>query len=412
MYQQDSDGKCWSMNEQSSGLTTCHTHIQSTEHEPPNRPGNPAFEVDDRHVHLESHSNQCITDGGDDYSGNEDSTIKVLHSGTLYTYKFNAECTGLSYYDYFKIPKSAERSAQKYRCSSGPDAVHVEEGEELTWHTDGSIHGAGFVICMVADDANPITHRIQRDFPSQADAAFEVTSGVDDIHHIHLTKASNQCFTDGNNKYSNDEEGTLGVMKKGILRVLEFATECGSDYDTLTINGEVYQCDENTPDGVEVNVGDKIAWKSDVSVTDVGYTICLEVITPVATAVLMEACESPYQCSEGSRVFGEPCPDGKEYYGWKCSAFSSPNTCLGDPQNVNTCAKVKAFVDNACACPVITTTDQAAGDSVTSTQVCDPTLCADWDCDTWCRCFSVGDEQSGLYRDNGCDDDDESDCVC
>jgi hypothetical protein len=157
----------------SSGLTTCHAHIQSTEHEPPNRPGNPAFEVDDVAVHLESHSNQCITDGGDHYSRNEHSTIKVLQSGTLYTYKFNAECTGYSYYDYFEIPSSAERSAQKYRCSSGPDAVHVKKGEELTWHTDGSVHGAGFVICMLADPPLPTLS----DFPNQADAAFEVTSG-------------------------------------------------------------------------------------------------------------------------------------------------------------------------------------------------------------------------------------------
>jgi hypothetical protein len=299
----------------------------------------------------------------------------------------------------------------------------VKKGEELTWHTDGSVHGAGFVICMLADPPLPTLS----DFPNQADAAFEVTSGPPP-HDIHLTETSNQCFTDGNNDYSNQEDGTLRVMKKGILRVLEFATECGYDYDTLTINGEVYQCDVNTPEGMEVNVGDEIVWKSDTSVTKVGYTICLEATTtapesttptPVATAVLMEACESPYQCSEGSRVFGEPCPDGKEYYGWKCSAFSSPNTCFGDPQNVNTCAKVKAVVDNACACQglsaaaaVATAPAAASAGPATSTQVCDPTLCADWDCDTWCRCFSVGDEQSGLYRDNGCDDDDESDCVC
>jgi hypothetical protein len=43
---------------------------------------------------------------------------------------------------------------------------------------------------------------------------------------------------------------------------------------------------------------------------------------------------------------------------------------------------------------------------------CHPSNCNDWDCATWCKCFSDEDEETGAYEQAGCVDDGDESCKC
>ena len=83
---------------------------------------------------------------------------------------------------------------------------------------------------------------------------------------------SGNCATDGAGSHGNNEACTIRVTVAGTLTATEFNTESGYDY--VVIGSRRYQGTAG-PNGVGVGAGSTFTWRSDGSVTNSGWTICL-----------------------------------------------------------------------------------------------------------------------------------------
>ena len=83
---------------------------------------------------------------------------------------------------------------------------------------------------------------------------------------------SNGCATDGAGSHGNGEACTIQVNVAGTLSATSFNTEV--DYDYITIGSTRYH-DSTGPSGVAVAAGSTFSWRSDSTVTNSGWTICL-----------------------------------------------------------------------------------------------------------------------------------------
>ena len=101
-------------------------------------PANRAFDISGTGVEYVPGS-QCITDGADHYSNNEDATITVLRDGAINS---EGQFVTESGYDYLTI------DATRYSGSSAPMNVQVSQGDTLAWHSDSSATRHGWTICL------------------------------------------------------------------------------------------------------------------------------------------------------------------------------------------------------------------------------------------------------------------------
>ena len=86
---------------------------------------------------------------------------------------------------------------------------------------------------------------------------------------------ANGCATDGTGRHGNGEYCTVRVAVAGLLTATQFRTESCCDY--VTIGGNSYR-GSTGPSNVVVAAGSNFTWRTDHSVTNEGWTICL---TPV-----------------------------------------------------------------------------------------------------------------------------------
>jgi len=185
-------------------------------------------------------ANGCATDGVGKHGNGEDCTIRVTEAGTLTATQFDTE----SCCDHVTI------GGTPYRGSTGPNGVAVAAGSNFTWHSDFSVTNAGWTICWAPNPA-PLAVTVGDNF-CQIDA--------------------NGCATDGAGEHGNGEDCTIQVGVDGVLTATQFDTESG--YDWVNISGTRYQ-GRTGPNGVAVAAGSNFTWRSDFSVTNAGWTICL-----------------------------------------------------------------------------------------------------------------------------------------
>ena len=79
------------------------------------------------------------------------------------------------------------------------------------------------------------------------------------------------CATDGPGTYGAGERCTFQVNAAGTLTATQFQTE--RHHDNVTIGAHTFDGAVG-PSNVVVAAGSTIAWRSDHSVSDVGFTIC------------------------------------------------------------------------------------------------------------------------------------------
>ena len=91
-----------------------------------------AFDVSigSQHCVIEA---SCVHDGGDGYSNNEDCIMTTSKAGVVATERFYTE----SGFDYLMI------GGTKYSGTNSPNAIFVEKGTEIKWHSDGSVSYSG-----------------------------------------------------------------------------------------------------------------------------------------------------------------------------------------------------------------------------------------------------------------------------
>ena len=97
-------------------------------------------------------------------------------------------------------------------------------------------------------------------------AALRVTSGSE------FCQIDANCATDGAGAHGNNEACTIHVDVAGTLTATQFDTE--HEYDYVTI-GEISYHGSTSPSGVAVAAGSNFTWRSDGSVVNAGWTICL-----------------------------------------------------------------------------------------------------------------------------------------
>ena len=102
-------------------------------------------------------------------------------------------------------------------------------------------------------------------------AVFDVTSGSCKIN------TDDNCLVSSNypNNYDSSDYCGIEMIQSGKLNVEAFNTE--SSHDTLSVRSKKYSGNTNGPNGVVVQSGDMLYWKSDSSVTRSGFKICLTV---------------------------------------------------------------------------------------------------------------------------------------
>ena len=104
---------------------------------------------------------------------------------------------------------------------------------------------------------------------------------------------ANGCATDGAGDHGNNEACTIRVNVAGTLTAHQFDTESG--YDHVTIGGRSY-AGSTGPNGVAVAAGSTFTGRSDRSIINSGWTICLTA-NPRAMITLPEV-----------EVYGNPIP--------------------------------------------------------------------------------------------------------
>ena len=83
---------------------------------------------------------------------------------------------------------------------------------------------------------------------------------------------ANGCATDGTGRHGNREYCTVRVAVAGLLTATQFRTESCCDF--VTIGGTRYR-GSTGPRNVLVAAGSSFTWRTDHSVTNEGWTICL-----------------------------------------------------------------------------------------------------------------------------------------
>ena len=110
--------------------------------------------------------------------------------------------------------------------------------------------------------------------------------------------ANDDCVTDGPGNYGNGEAATMTVVKAGkLLMKGTFVTEAGCDY--LTLPGDSTEYGGSTPpaNGLGLNAGETISWRTDDSATRSGFTLC---VTPCAAGKFyLASSKSCTDCSQG-----------------------------------------------------------------------------------------------------------------
>eukprot|EP00492_Amphilonche_elongata_P004309 TRINITY_DN46_c0_g1_i9.p1 TRINITY_DN46_c0_g1~~TRINITY_DN46_c0_g1_i9.p1 ORF type:complete len:518 (+),score=95.37 TRINITY_DN46_c0_g1_i9:86-1639(+) len=209
------------------------------------------FDITDGMLYCEINENGCITDGAGDYNNGEMCEFTVKQDGKLNVPLFQVEAADWCEYDAFTIESVA------FCGNFSPNGRFVQEGMKMSWKTDGSETEAGFEICWTEQPTSEY---------------FEITDGI-----LFCEIDEDGCITDGNGVYGNNEECVITVKRDGKLDVLEFDVEyeVDCDFDAFIVDGLSY-CGSDSPDGVIVEAGQEMRWKSDISARQEGFKICWE----------------------------------------------------------------------------------------------------------------------------------------
>ena len=78
-------------------------------------------------------------------------------------------------------------------------------------------------------------------------------------------------MTDGDGDYGNSEECRIKALRPLVATATEFDTE--ENYDFLTVAGTQYSGSDG-PQGLPVDAGAELVWKSDGSVCKAGFKVC------------------------------------------------------------------------------------------------------------------------------------------
>jgi hypothetical protein len=122
------------------------------------------------------------------------------------------------------------------------------------------------ILFELRDRQNASIARKEVDIVVNKDALFQLLRGSC------IVSGDGQCFSDGSGdgqNYGVNEQCDVVATRPTQLHVVEFDTETCCDY--LTIDDLGYTADV---DGIFVETGTVIQWKSDGSVTGPGFTIC------------------------------------------------------------------------------------------------------------------------------------------
>ena len=247
-------------------------------------------------------SGMCITDGvSTSYGNNERCSISVLRSGTLYVsgvLALESCCDG------FRVP-STSGLLNTYSELNG---VQVTAGQVITWSSDFSVVGTGYVLCLTPEPTSspPPTSPTKAPtnpgesaaptptpaplmpgcLPLASDAALQVTAATpamlcggvgggggpqSETQGPCYTTNSGTCVTDGSGSYGNNERCTITVLRSGTLYI-SGTLSLESGYDGFTIDSSTTLLDTSTElNGFPVTAGQNINWRSDGSVTRSGY---------------------------------------------------------------------------------------------------------------------------------------------
>ena len=90
---------------------------------------------------VDEASGNCASDGPGVHGNNEACEIRVGSAGTLDATEFNTE-TG---YDYITLLD------ERYEGTTAPHNIPVQDGQNFSWLSDGSITNTGWTICLTPD---------------------------------------------------------------------------------------------------------------------------------------------------------------------------------------------------------------------------------------------------------------------
>ena len=272
----------------------------------------------------------CITDGGGNYANGETCVFTVARSVQLVVMSFDTE----RYFDTLTVD-GIRYSGTMADVSSGIDGTSVTVGSQITWTSDTSNVGAGFVVCGVASGTgfllptaptplqptalptspttapttaptslptsssptSPTTPRptLSPTSPTAAPSTTSPTSAAPTVWVSPFVLASGaqygcavvgnggapgSCITDGPGNYANDERCNFTVVRTVQLVVVSFDTEAG--FDALTVNSHAYSGTmmyvSSSLNGVQVTAGSQITWISDYvnlgNILHSGYMVC------------------------------------------------------------------------------------------------------------------------------------------
>jgi len=192
-----------------------------------------------------SNDGRCITDGVGGYGHNENCEIRTLRPLVATATEYDIEHG----YDFLMV------AGVKYMGADGPQGLQLDQGAELEWKSDFSVGKGGFTVC-----ATPVSE------------LWEIVSGFE------FCQISNDglCITDGVGGYGHNENCEIKTLRPLVIETTEYDIEHG--YDFLTVAGVEYMGADG-PQGVELDHGAELVWKSDHAVSRGGFTVCA---TPVS----------------------------------------------------------------------------------------------------------------------------------
>lgn len=109
---------------------------------------------------------------------------------------------------------------------------------------------------------------------------FALCAGYPSARHDAFVSDSGDCVVEGDcvsspffpNNYKSGDNCFITTLRAGILGVSHFNTQ--ANRDVFALHGMVYSGFKG-PDGVAVGIGEKISWRTDSTVTDNGWKVCL-----------------------------------------------------------------------------------------------------------------------------------------
>jgi len=193
-----------------------------------------------------SNDGHCITDGVGGYGHNENCEIRTLRPLVATATEYDIEHG----FDFLMV------AGVKYMGADGPQRLQLDQGAKLEWKSDLSVAKGGFTVC-----ATPVSE------------LWEIVSGFESC------QISNDglCITDGVGGYGHNEICEIRTLRPLVIETTEYDIEHG--YDFLTVAGVEY-LGADGPQGVELDQGAELVWKSDHGVAKAGFTVCA---TPVST---------------------------------------------------------------------------------------------------------------------------------